>query len=82
MSPHDPTSTGGPHSFNHGMASHYSENLAKRKLTIMLPRMPLAKLAVGAFGITNGFKSAGCQSIVLQKVSLSRIVSCYESYFQ
>ena len=67
MSQLDQTSTGAPHSFNHEMVSHYSGNLAKKKSTIMLPWMPLAKLAVGAFGITDGFKSAGHQSIVLQK---------------
>ena len=53
------TSTGGPHLFNCGMAFHYSESLAKKKLIIMLPQMPLAKFAVGAFVIIDDFKS-GC----------------------
>ena len=59
MSQLDQTSTGVPHSFNCGMASHYSGSLAKEKLTIMLPQIPLAKLVVGAFGIIDGFKSGG-----------------------
>ena len=60
--------------FNCGMAFHYLESLAKKKLIIMLPKMPLAKFAVGAFAIIDDFKSGRLQSIVLQKISHSRIV--------